>query len=167
MGDSIKLNAVTVTGATYAWSNPNGFVSTDQNPILLIADAADAGTYSLVVTANGCSSIVSTTTLIVNDCAVTPPVDFFIPEGFSPNSDGVNDLFVIRGIQFFPENAFTIFNRWGSKVFEASPYQNTWNGDSSFGISVGGGELPTGTYFYVLDLKDGSAIYKGTIYLNR
>jgi gliding motility-associated-like protein/uncharacterized repeat protein (TIGR01451 family) len=98
---------------------------------------------------------------------ITYPTDFFIPEGFSPNGDGTNDLFVIRGIANYPKNSFVIFNRWGNKVFEASPYQNTWNGRSTFGLRVGGDELPVGTYFYVLDLKNGSSNFKGTIYLNR
>lgn len=98
---------------------------------------------------------------------ITYPTEFFIPEGFSPNSDGTNDLFVIRGILNYPNNKFSIFNRWGNKVFEASPYQNNWDGKSMFGLLVGGDELPIGTYFYVLDLMDGTAIFKGTIYLNR
>ena len=97
----------------------------------------------------------------------TFPSDFNIPEGFSPNGDGINDLFVIRGIQNFPNNNFTIFNRWGDKVFEASPYKNTWDGSNSKGLTIGGDALPTGTYFYVIDLGDGSKVIKGTIYLNR
>ncbi|MBA4239502.1 MAG: hypothetical protein C0448_02160 [Sphingobacteriaceae bacterium] len=97
----------------------------------------------------------------------TFPSDFNIPEGFSPNGDGINDLFVIRGIQNFPSNNFTIFNRWGDKVFEASPYKNTWDGSNSKGLTIGGNALPTGTYFYVIDLGDGSKVIKGTIYLNR
>ncbi len=99
--------------------------------------------------------------------AITYPTDFFIPEGFSPNGDGTNDLFIIRGIANYPNNTFVIFNRWGNKVYEASPYLNTWDGRSMFGLRVGGNELPTGTYFYVVDLKDGSSVFKGTIYLNR
>jgi gliding motility-associated-like protein/uncharacterized repeat protein (TIGR01451 family) len=102
-----------------------------------------------------------------NSTVETFPTDFFIPEGFSPNGDGINDLFVIRGISNYPENTFTIFNRWGNKVFEANPYTSTWDGKSGSGLRVGGDELPVGTYFYVLDLGDGSPIYKGTIYLNR
>ncbi len=97
----------------------------------------------------------------------TFPTDFNIPEGFSPNGDGINDLFVIRGISNFPENEFTIFNRWGNKAFEASPYKNTWSGKAEMGLRVGGDELPVGIYFYILDLKDGTPVYKGTIYLNR
>ncbi|MBC7411782.1 MAG: DUF3494 domain-containing protein [Bacteroidia bacterium] len=102
-----------------------------------------------------------------NSTVETFPIDFNIPEGLSPNGDGINDLFVIRGIQNYPNNNFTIFNRWGDKVFEASPYQNTWNGTCSKGLQIGGDMLPTGTYFYLLDLGDGSKIIKGTIYLNR
>jgi hypothetical protein len=52
-------------------------------------------------------------------------------------------------------------------VFGASPYLNNWDGTSSEGVQIGGGNLPVGTYFYVLDLGDGTPIYKGIIYLNR
>jgi gliding motility-associated-like protein/uncharacterized repeat protein (TIGR01451 family) len=102
-----------------------------------------------------------------NSSVEVHPWDFFIPEGFSPNGDGINDLFVIRGIDHFPGNTFMIFNRWGNKVFEASPYTNTWDGQSGMGMTIGGNDLPVGTYFYVLDLSDGTPVYKGTIYLNK
>lgn len=94
-------------------------------------------------------------------------IDFNIPEGFSPNGDFINDLFVIRGIVNYPNNTFVIFNRWGNKIYEASSYLNTWDGRATKGLRVGGEELPIGIYFYVLDLGNGSGIYKGTIYLNR
>jgi len=97
----------------------------------------------------------------------TFPSDFFIPQGFSPNGDGTNDLFVIRGIEVYPKNTFKVFNRWGDEVFGASPYQNTWDGTTSMGLRVGGNQLPVGTYFFILDLGDGSNIIKGTIYLNK
>jgi len=113
--------------------------------------------YSLIVSNNGCTSATSTIIVTVTNCVI---VDFFVPEGFSPNGDGINDVFFIRGIDAYPANNFTIFNRWGDKVFEASPYQNTWSGKAQKGITVGGDELPVGIYFYVLDLGDNSKILK-------
>ena len=98
---------------------------------------------------------------------IAKPNDLFIPEGFSPNIDGINDVFVIRGIENYPNNKIEIYNRWGQKVFEATPYKNNWNGESQNGISVGGDQLPIGTYFYLLDLGIGTPIYKGTIYLTK
>ena len=92
---------------------------------------------------------------------------FFIPEGFSPNGDGINDLFVIKGLDMYPHNSIVIFNRWGDKVFEASPYQNTWDGKSMEGLRIGGDILPISTYFYLFDLGNGSNVIKGSIYLNR
>lgn len=96
---------------------------------------------------------------------IPKPTDLFIPEGFSPNMDGINDVFVIRGLENFPANKIEIYNRWGQKVFEASPYLNNWDGQSQTGISIGGNQLPNGTYFYLLNLGNGSPIIKGTIYL--
>jgi hypothetical protein len=52
-------------------------------------------------------------------------------------------------------------------VFKAEPYRNDWDGTSSFGLNIGGDKLPTGVYYYILDLGDGSKPTKGYIYLNR
>lgn len=93
--------------------------------------------------------------------------DFFIPEGFSPNKDVINDVFFIRGLSKYPKNSIIIYNRWGNKVYEASPYQNNWDGKTTLGINIGGDELPVGTYFYLFDFGNGAKIIKGTIYLNR
>ena len=162
-GTSINLTVENVASGTYKWTGPNGYSSTLQNSIIDIASWGDGGIYSLSVFANGCISEPVNFSVIVNDCKV----DLFIPEGFSPNADGINDEFVIRGIDNYPKNGIVIFNRWGNKVFEASPYQNNWDGKANRGVKVGGDELPVGTYFYLLDLGDGSKVYKGDIYLNR
>ena len=93
-----------------------------------------------------------------------------IPEGFSPNGDGVNDYFVIKGIEAHPNNNLVIFNRWGNKVHEVNPYKNMWAGKSDVGLRVDSEELPIGSYFYVLDLGDDfdpPRIRKGTVYINR
>ena len=81
--------------------------------------------------------------------------ELVIFSGFSPNGDGVNDEFRIIGIEEYPDNRLIIFNRWGNEVFDARGYDNSparaftgrWNGK----------ELPNGTYFYVLDLGNGSS----------
>jgi gliding motility-associated-like protein len=89
-----------------------------------------------------------------------------IPDAFSPNGDGVNDLFVITNIESYPDNKFTVFNRWGNKVYEATPYTNQWDGTSQFGAAFKEG-LPESTYYYILDLGNGSEAYTGFIYLRR
>ena len=95
------------------------------------------------------------------------PESFNIPQGFSPNGDGVNDVFVIRGISKYPNNKLTIINRWGNVVFEKDNYDNTWDGKSTQGIRFGGDELPDGTYFYILDLGNNEKPYKGFIYISK
>ncbi|MEP0940017.1 MAG: gliding motility-associated C-terminal domain-containing protein [Cyclobacteriaceae bacterium] len=74
--------------------------------------------------------------------------------GFSPNGDGVNDHWVLDGIEAFPENHVTIFNRWGSIVLEIKNYDNINN--VWFGDNKNGKEVPDGTYFYVVTLKNTS-----------
>ncbi len=86
----------------------------------------------------------------------------FVPEGFSPNGDGINDLFVIKEIADFPKGVLKVFNRWGGLVFESADYQNNWDG------TYNGEALPNGTYFYVLDLGlNAEEPQKGYIYINR
>lgn len=85
----------------------------------------------------------------------------FIPNLFTPNGDGVNDFWVVPGIEAFPESSLTIYNRWGDLIYEMAPYNNEWSGQTNAGIA-GGKQVVDGTYFYVLKTEGGDPL-KGTI----
>ncbi|MEN9347164.1 MAG: hypothetical protein RLZZ77_675, partial [Bacteroidota bacterium] len=93
-------------------------------------------------------------------------IDVIVPEGFSPNNDGVNDTFTIIGLEDYPGHKLTIFNRWGHKVFEATNYQNDWDGTSQAILTLGSEVLPKGTYYYVLLLEESADPVKGFFFLN-
>jgi len=79
--------------------------------------------------------------------------------GVSRNGDGRNDTFWIDCIESFPDNHVKIFNRAGTLVFEADGYDNIdiyFDGVSNKGTSIMGTNLPDGTYFFVVDKRDGS-----------
>ena len=123
----------TVTGGTepylYNWSNGEA----SENIYNL-----SAGSYVLTVTdANGC--------ITKAGILLTEPYLLEMPSGFSPNGDGSNDFFVVRGIEYYSHNEITVYNRWGNKVYSKTYYSNEWNGDNNQGES-----LPDGTYFVIL-----------------
>ncbi|MEZ4923316.1 MAG: gliding motility-associated C-terminal domain-containing protein, partial [Crocinitomicaceae bacterium] len=93
--------------------------------------------------------------------------EFSIPGGFSPNGDGINEFFVISGLDSYPNNTLTIYNRWGDIVFSASPYMNNWSGQAEGKRTISGDVVVTGTYFYVLDLGDGSEMLNGSIEIKK
>jgi gliding motility-associated-like protein len=106
------------------------------------------GAYMVIVTdPYGCADIVSNV-IIVEEIDQINAED--IPQGFSPNGDGINDFFYIANISSFPGNSLMVFNRWGSIVYERRPYDNTFNG-----VGDDGNDLADGTYFYILKLGNG------------
>lgn len=79
--------------------------------------------------------------------------------GISRNNDGQNELFYIDCIQNFPDNIVKIYNRAGTLVYEGHHYDNIdiyFDGKANKGISPMGNNLPDGTYFYIIDKRDGS-----------
>jgi gliding motility-associated-like protein len=92
------------------------------------------------------------------DCLAT----IKLPTAFSPNGDGFNDKFIVRGIEDFPENSFVVFNRWGQTVYESNSYNNQWDGSSS-----SGDQLTDGTYFVVLKVKLNNKVYNTYVDLRR
>ncbi len=76
-----------------------------------------------------------------------------VPEVFTPNNDGVNDLLKVKGLVNYPNASITIFNQWGQVVFKSDgPYQNNWNGTNTQGSNYTPDVvLPEGIYFFVLD----------------
>ncbi len=76
----------------------------------------------------------------------------FIPDGISPNGDGVNDSWYIRWLYKYPDNEVIIVNRWEDIVYQAGPYQNDWYG------TFNGKDLPEGTYYYILKIKENGVL---------
>lgn len=110
----------------------------------------DAGTYSVTVTSTKeCRS--------TKDIEVKTNVHPF--NGISRNGDGKNETFWINCIDNFPNNIVKIYNRAGTLVYEATNYNNNdivFDGKSNRGVSPMGTNLPDGTYFYIIDKRDGS-----------
>jgi gliding motility-associated-like protein len=104
---------------------------------------------------------------------------FFVPNGFSPNGDGINDLFQIKCIFNYPNAVLRIFTRSGIKVFEKKHYGNIdfwgseanawWDGRTDNIWNVGGSVLATGTYIFILELEEGNKdnVLTGSVFLSR
>ena len=94
----------------------------------------------------------STFSIVFQDCSTG---ELFIPQGFSPNDDSVNDTFEITGLQDLENFDLQIFNRYGTLIYEtgASNYQE-FAGIANKGLLSGDGLLPVATYFYVLQFND-------------
>jgi gliding motility-associated-like protein len=122
----------------------------------------DSGIY-----ADSLKSSLNCDSIIILNLTVVEDTTIFIPEGFSPNGDGVNDLFEIKNIDKYPNNHIWIFNRWGNLLFDGKPYLNNWDGKSKYAKMNGDDLPPTGTYFYILDLGDGSKPRKGYVWMQR
>ncbi len=82
------------------------------------------------------------------------PIDLFIPDAFSPNGDGINDVFFVKGMNG-KSVKLTVFNRWGNKVYEKSEYDNSWDAYPNVTGTFGSNKVPPATYYYVIEFLDG------------
>lgn len=148
------------------WDGTKGWV----NEGGLESDYISNEPYDKLVTATVTGYGIFTLALVDKD----KPADneLVVYNGVSPNGDGKNDSFLIKGIDKYPDNEVEIYNRWGVKVFGTKSYNETDNmfrGYSDGRATVSRGDkLPTGTYFYILKYnKDGKGIEKsGYLYIN-
>jgi gliding motility-associated-like protein len=129
----------------YTWALfKNGSVIKRGSQPIFQYDFDKIGVYELTVITekDGCLSDVSLV-ITVEPCKYTT---FFVPNSFSPNDDGLNDLFQPKGI-YFKDLTISLFNRWGEKIYESndlSGWDGTYNGFKS----------PQGIYFYEIVYKD-------------
>jgi len=105
-----------------------------------------------------CEATCSTADIIID---IGQNIDCFVANVITPNGDGYNDLLMVPCLQTnnFPQNSITVFNQWGDELFSAAPYNNDWGG------IYNGKRLPASTYYYILDLGDGSSPIQGFIVL--
>jgi gliding motility-associated-like protein len=135
-------------GVSYEWSPAIAIDQIDvSDPVV---NPVTTTSYTVTITnAEGCKSNLTVMVGVMCD-------SLFIPNGFSPNGDGTNDGYVIDGIEKYPDNKLWIYNRWGNLVYKAKNYDNHWNGISNISGSGMGNKVQPGTYYYILDLNDGS-----------
>ena len=141
------------TGGVYT-ASPAGLSINATTGTINLAESTPGQDYTITYTfSNGtCSASVSTKLKIGI---------FKIPNVITPDGDGLNDSFKILGIEFFPENNMSIFNRWGNEVFHSNgAYKQNWTGEG----------LNTGTYYYLFKVREENGewkVYKGAITLLR
>jgi len=84
-----------------------------------------------------------------------------IPSAFTPDGDGVNDVWKIRSLSEFTSCKVEIFNQWGSLVFKSTGYNTPWDG------KYNGEAVPAAAYYYIINLGNGSSNYTGTVTIIR
>ncbi len=87
--------------------------------------------------------------------------DIYVPTAFSPNNDGLNDIWRIEAMVAVPNAKLTVYNRYGAIIFETTGNNKEWDG------TYKGKALSTGSYVYMIDLKNGRPIKKGTVMIVR
>lgn len=114
----------------------------------VFSDISTAQITVVVKDANGCTATGQFTVII----------EIEIYDAFTPNADGINDLWNIHGLNImYPNCIVKVYSTWGTLVFSSNSYPEPWDGTRN------GTELPAGTYIYVIDLGDGSDPMTGTV----
>jgi len=141
-----------LTATNYIWS-PDVWMNNYTSPAPTIRPEKSIIYTVEAVGENRCSSF--------DDVNITVSFELVIPNTFTPNNDGTNDVWFIRNIMFHEDSKVEIFNRWGTKLYETVGYKNDWDG------TYNGKKLPVDTYFYVIQFNDGSKPDKGSLTILR
>ena len=141
LGSSANLTAA--GGTTYSWTPSSGLSCT--NCAAPVATPSATTTYCAMATdANGCQDSACVVITVDTDCG-----ELFVPNAFSPNNDGSNDLLSIYGGACLLEMEFVVYDRWGEEVYRSTDATKSWDG------MYKGQELNAGVYVYYL---------RGTLY---
>jgi gliding motility-associated-like protein len=132
VGQEATLRVFPMNPGLLSWSNNQTGAST----------TISEGGYYAVTFQGQCGEQVDS--IFVEDRDCTPRV--FIPSAFTPNGDGVNDRFEVKG-DGISDYSIRIFNRWGAEVFYSTRMANAWDG------TINGEPAPTGVYVYVVTIK--------------
>lgn len=148
-GDPVVINAAaTGNNLTYKWTPSTGL--DHDNVLTPVVNALDNTKYTLTVTsADHCTAQASVEVLVKKKLV--------IPSAFTPNGDGINDTWQIKYIEDYPGCTVDIFNRYGEKIYSSINYAVEWDG------TYKGNYLPTGTYYYIINPKNGRSTMSGPV----
>ncbi len=141
--------------ASYEWDfGDNSSLNYDENPLHNYSSAGEYDVMLVVETINGCQDTV------FGKVALTEEAVLFIPNAFTPNGDGTNDKFEIKGTPIADYNLY-IYDRWGKQIWSTHNFETHWDGTDK-----GGSPVPTGSYVYHIagtDYLKQQVSYQGTV----
>ena len=129
-----------VGGTQWIWLFGDGDTSFTQNTTHFYTTSGMYNVCLIVVGGNGCTDTACSTVEVL-------PQEIEVPNVFTPNGDGTNDLLVFKNLEFFPNTSLYVYDRWGALVYESANYMNDWNGK----MKGTGGDCTDGTYYFVLN----------------
>ena len=137
---SIELEATSDLEVVFDWTPKSSLINDET--VITTATPAVTTTYMVAGTTEfGCTS----TDFV--DVVVNESLD--LPTAFTPDGDNFNDVWNLKELSSYPDNVVKIYNRWGNLIFESTGYQESWEG------TFNGEPLPSGSYFYIIDLNVG------------
>lgn len=159
-GEEVPLEVTGCADCMYDWSPKDGTLNATDipNPV---ATPSETTTYTVIVEKEGCLDTLDVVIGLEDFICGFPNV--YLPNAFTPNGDGVNDVLLVRG-RNITRVFLIIFNRWGQKVFESSDQSVGWDG------TFEGELLPPDVYGYYLEVQCGDGetyTVKGNITLIR
>ncbi|MFD2873271.1 gliding motility-associated C-terminal domain-containing protein [Mucilaginibacter ximonensis] len=141
--------ALTVTYTGFVNAETASALATPPTLVTTALPGSPPGMYPITV--SGATAANYTITFVPGTLTVKPqPANIVLSNSFSPNGDGINDTWIIKNIEGFPNCVVQVFSRYGSSVFYSVNYPTPWDG------RLKGVDLPVGTYYYIIDLKNGS-----------
>ncbi|MGI4749814.1 MAG: gliding motility-associated C-terminal domain-containing protein [Janthinobacterium lividum] len=149
------VNLTATGGQTYTWPGATDVIS-GQNTATLIVRPKTTATYK--VTATSAAGCPTDQTITVN---VRDDYQLMANNVITPNGDGKNDTWVIKNIDYYPNNTVKVFDKAGRLVYQKQGYTNDWNG------TYNNSALTEGTYYYVIDFGAGLGVFKGFITIIR
>lgn len=153
-GESTSLQGVAGGDVSSFFWTPIQFIDNSNSLTPVVSPLSDI-TYTLHVSSgNGCG-------IATDEVFIRVFKKITVPNAFSPNGDGINDTWVITGLDSYPESETNVFNRYGQLVFHAAGYNKAWDG------RFNGKSLPAGTYYYTIDRKNNFALSSGWLLIIR
>ena len=163
------LLTITANNQTKAFNTPNPILTVTYNKFVYNENAEQLITQPTV-------STIAVTISAPGDYAITViggtsnnykivPVDgvltitpvIVVPNTFTPNGDGINDFWNIKALTSFPQCIVSVYSRFGSLIYQSRGYAKPWDG------TYNGSQVPVGTYYYIIDTKDGQKQLSGSV----
>ncbi|WP_141259310.1 T9SS type B sorting domain-containing protein, partial [Flavobacterium aquatile] len=164
---------VSATPSVGTYNNLNGvwtipvINANESATLIVVAKVLPTGDYSNTATIISSTPIDSDVTNNVAGIS-TEPICLLVYNEFSPNNDGANEFFIIDCIENYPNSKLEVFNRYGVLVYTKNKYINDWDGTANVSGTVNKDDkLPTGTYYYILDLGENDVKKNGWLSIVR